>query len=125
PAFQGLRAAWRRAGEVFAEVELGETERAEAARFGIHPALLDAALHANAYGDFGGDGDDSLRLPFAWTGVSLFASGADRVRVRITAAGEDGLALEVADRTGLPVAQVRSLVLRPVSAGALTGPQGD
>ncbi|WP_261717705.1 type I polyketide synthase [Streptomyces sp. FZ201] len=125
PAFQGLRAAWRRGGEVFAEVELGETERAEAARFGIHPALLDAALHANAYGDFGGDGDDSLRLPFAWTGVSLFASGADRVRVRITAAGEDGLALEVADSTGLPVAQVRSLVLRPVAAGALTGPQGD
>ncbi|MFE6337694.1 SDR family NAD(P)-dependent oxidoreductase [Streptomyces sp. NPDC057798] len=115
PAFQGLRKAWRRGGEVFAEVELGESERAEAARFGIHPALLDAALHANGYGDFGGGGE-TLRLPFAWTGVSLFAAGADRLRVRISAAGEDALAVEVADGTGQPVAEVRSLVLRPATA---------
>ncbi|MFD3844078.1 acyltransferase domain-containing protein, partial [Streptomyces sp. NPDC058642] len=115
PAFQGLRTAWRRGGEVFAEVELGESERAEAARFGIHPALLDAALHANGYGDFGGSGE-VLRLPFAWTGVSLFAAGADRLRVRISAAGEDALAVEVADGTGQPVAEVRSLVLRPATA---------
>ncbi|MGV9457170.1 type I polyketide synthase, partial [Streptomyces sp. NPDC003635] len=120
PAFQGLRAVWRRGGEVFAEVELGEAERGEAARFGIHPALLDAALHANGYGEFGG-GDEALRLPFAWTGVSLFAAGADRLRVRITEAGEDALAVEVADGTGQPVAEVRSLVLRPVSAAALGG----
>ncbi|MFE0712852.1 beta-ketoacyl synthase N-terminal-like domain-containing protein, partial [Streptomyces sp. NPDC058865] len=50
PAFRGLRAVWRRGGEVFAEVELGESERAEAVRFGLHPALLDAALHANGFG---------------------------------------------------------------------------
>ncbi|MGW0912844.1 SDR family NAD(P)-dependent oxidoreductase [Streptomyces sp. NPDC002784] len=123
PAFQGLRAVWRRGGEVFAEVELGESERAEAARFGIHPALLDAALHANGYGDFGGGGE-VLRLPFAWTGVSLFAAGADRLRVRISAAGEDALAVEVADGTGQPVAEVRSLVLRPVSAAALGSGRG-
>ncbi|MER7576727.1 SDR family NAD(P)-dependent oxidoreductase [Streptomyces sp. NPDC126514] len=123
PAFQGLRKAWKRGGEVFAEVELGESERAEAARFGIHPALLDAALHANGYGDFGGGGE-TLRLPFAWTGVSLFAAGADRLRVRISAAGEDALAVEVADGTGQPVAEVRSLVLRPVSAAALGSGRG-
>ncbi|WAZ19995.1 SDR family NAD(P)-dependent oxidoreductase [Streptomyces cinnabarinus] len=124
PAFQGLRAAWRRGGEVFAEVELSEAERGEAGRFGIHPALLDAALHANGYGDFGGD-PETLRLPFAWTGVSLFASGADRVRVRICAAGDDALTVEVADAAGQPVAEVRSLVLRPVSAGALSSTEGD
>ncbi len=45
PVFQGLRAAWRRGAEVFAEVVLPEQAHAEAARFGIHPALLDAALH--------------------------------------------------------------------------------
>ncbi|MFF3346216.1 SDR family NAD(P)-dependent oxidoreductase [Streptomyces sp. NPDC002779] len=123
PAFQGLRAVWRRGGEVFAEVELGESERAEAARFGMHPALLDAALHANGYGDFGAGGE-VLRLPFAWTGVSLFAAGADRLRVRISAAGEDALAVEVADGTGQPVAEVRSLVLRPVSAAALGSGRG-
>ncbi|WP_431784898.1 SDR family NAD(P)-dependent oxidoreductase, partial [Streptomyces chumphonensis] len=118
PAFQGLRAAWRRGDEVFAEVALPDERQDEAAAFGIHPALLDAALHANGYGDFGG-GADALRLPFAWTGVSLFAAGADRARVRITAAGEDALSVEVADVTGQPVAEVASLVLRPVSPGRL------
>ncbi|MBI0301538.1 polyketide synthase dehydratase domain-containing protein, partial [Streptomyces sp. PRKS01-29] len=44
PVFQGVRAAWRRGDEVFAEVVLGEEQRAEAGRFGLHPALLDAAL---------------------------------------------------------------------------------
>ncbi|MGV9457401.1 acyltransferase domain-containing protein, partial [Streptomyces sp. NPDC003635] len=121
PAFQGLRAVWRRGDEVFAEVELSDAGRGEAARFGIHPALLDAALHANAFGEFAGGGGEGLRLPFAWTGVSLFAAGADRLRVRITEAGEDALAVEVADGTGQPVAEVRSLVLRPAAAAALGG----
>ncbi|MBD3011404.1 type I polyketide synthase, partial [Streptomyces sp. 5-10] len=44
PVFQGVRAAWRRGGEVFAEVALAEEQRAEAGRYGLHPALLDAAL---------------------------------------------------------------------------------
>ncbi|WP_229890367.1 polyketide synthase dehydratase domain-containing protein, partial [Streptomyces griseomycini] len=44
PVFQGLRAAWRRGDEVFAEVALPEGVSAEG--FGLHPALLDAALHA-------------------------------------------------------------------------------
>ncbi|WP_170134422.1 acyltransferase domain-containing protein, partial [Murinocardiopsis flavida] len=48
PAFQGLMRAWRRGGEVFAEVELAEAEAEQAHRFGVHPALLDAALHASS-----------------------------------------------------------------------------
>lgn len=44
-AFQGLRSLWQLGDEMYAEVELAEEQRAEAARFGLHPALLDAALH--------------------------------------------------------------------------------
>ncbi|WP_199818749.1 polyketide synthase dehydratase domain-containing protein, partial [Streptomyces leeuwenhoekii] len=44
PLFQGLRSAWRQGGDVFAEVVL--PEGADADGFGLHPALLDAALHA-------------------------------------------------------------------------------
>ncbi|MCL7427746.1 SDR family NAD(P)-dependent oxidoreductase [Streptomyces sp. YS415] len=118
PVFQGLRAVWRRGGEVFAEVALPEEEQATAARFGVHPALLDSALHAIGFGSFGGD-PAALRLPFAWTGVSLFAGGAERLRVRIAAAGEDSLSVQVADVTGAPVAAVDSLVLRTVTADQL------
>ncbi|MYU19335.1 hypothetical protein GTZ78_53815, partial [Streptomyces sp. SID8361] len=46
PGFQGLRAAWHRGDEVYAEVALPEAQRDRARRFGLHPALLDAALHA-------------------------------------------------------------------------------
>ena len=50
PAFRGLRAAWRRGEEVFAEVALPEEAAADAGPFGLHPALLDAALHAVGLG---------------------------------------------------------------------------
>ncbi|WP_344318580.1 type I polyketide synthase, partial [Streptomyces yatensis] len=118
PAFQGLRKAWRRGGEVFAEVALDEDTAEEAAAFGLHPALLDAALHALGLAGLGGTETEG-RLPFAWTGVSLYASGAATLRVRMAAVGGDGVRLEIADATGAPVAAVDSLVLRPVAAEQL------
>ncbi|MFD8340667.1 polyketide synthase dehydratase domain-containing protein, partial [Streptomyces solisilvae] len=45
PVFQGLRSVWRRGTEVFAEIRLPEDTEPAASRFGVHPALLDAALH--------------------------------------------------------------------------------
>ena len=45
-AFRGLRAAYTVGAEVYAEVELPEGVSGEASGYGIHPALLDAALHA-------------------------------------------------------------------------------
>ncbi|WP_324617633.1 polyketide synthase dehydratase domain-containing protein, partial [Streptomyces sp. NRRL F-5053] len=47
PVFQGLRSAWRRGEDVFAEVALPEGVEGE--RFGLHPALFDAALHASFF----------------------------------------------------------------------------
>ncbi|MFF1799421.1 polyketide synthase dehydratase domain-containing protein, partial [Kitasatospora sp. NPDC058263] len=45
PAFRGLRGLWQRGAETFAEIAVDEESREEAGRFGLHPALLDAALH--------------------------------------------------------------------------------
>ncbi|MFF3350907.1 SDR family NAD(P)-dependent oxidoreductase, partial [Streptomyces sp. NPDC002779] len=109
PVFQGLRALWRRGDEVFAEVALGESEQSEAARFGMHPAVLDAALHAVLPVDGG-----EVRLPFVWSGVSLSAVGASAVRVRLAPVGEGAVSVWVADAEGAPVAFVESLVLRPL-----------
>uniref|UniRef100_UPI00389A096A type I polyketide synthase n=1 Tax=Streptomyces corynorhini TaxID=2282652 RepID=UPI00389A096A len=116
PVFQGLRAMWRRGDEVFAEVALPDTHDDLAGRFEIHPALLDSTLHAVLRGTFGGD--DGLRLPFSWSGVSLSASGARRLRVRVTALGTDAVSLELADSNGGLVASVESLVLRETSGFA-------
>ncbi|GAB3152788.1 type I polyketide synthase [Amycolatopsis stemonae] len=114
PAFQGLHRAWRAGDEIFAEVDLPEEERAEAGRFGLHPALLDAALHTVALRD-----ESRAVLPFAWSGVTLHAGGASALRVRVTGQDADTVTLSVADQDGLPVATVGSLSLRPVSAEQL------
>ncbi|MFJ9034891.1 type I polyketide synthase, partial [Streptomyces sp. NPDC102274] len=116
PVFQGLRAVWRSGDEVFAEVALPEGVGVDG--FGLHPALLDAALHAIG---LAGDADGVGRLPFAWSGVRLHASGAEMLRVRLTPSGSDGVALAVADGAGAPVATVDSLVLREVSADQIAG----
>ncbi|WP_206434633.1 polyketide synthase dehydratase domain-containing protein, partial [Streptomyces sp. ADI91-18] len=119
PLFQGLKAAWRRDGELFTEVVLPEDGRGDAARFGLHPALLDAGLHAIGHGDPAEQAATGALLPFSWAGVSLYAAGASSLRMRLTpnSAGDPHtLALLVTDETGRPVAAVESLTLRPASA---------
>ncbi|MCT2594859.1 polyketide synthase dehydratase domain-containing protein, partial [Streptomyces sp. N2-109] len=110
PAFQGLRAAWRRGDEVFAEVALPDGQRDQAGRFGIHPALLDAAVQASALGDFFQSAGE-IRLPAVWNAVRLFASGATTLRVHLAKTGPDAFAVLVGDGTGQPVAHVESLLV--------------
>nr|WP_263641888.1 type I polyketide synthase [Microbispora cellulosiformans] len=114
PAFQGLQAAWRRGEELYAEVALPDQEHQDAALFGLHPALFDAALHALHFGGDDTDGGPTM-LPFSWAGVSLSAVGATALRVRLTPAGPNAFSLEIADAEGAPVAAVRSLTSRPVA----------
>ncbi|UQX03803.1 type I polyketide synthase [Streptomyces sp. RerS4] len=116
PAFRGLTAAWRRGDSVYADVVLPEEVASAAGDFGLHPALLDAALHTLGLGVLGG-AEGEGRLPFAWSGVTLHASGAEALRVHLAPTGTGGgVRLEIADATGAPVATVDSLVLRAVSA---------
>ncbi|MFP8964861.1 polyketide synthase dehydratase domain-containing protein, partial [Streptomyces nanhaiensis] len=120
PAFLGLRAAWRRGNEVFADVVLPEEESADAAEYGIHPALMDAALHALGLGVLPAAGEGRARLPFSWNGVTLHAAGAAALRVRVAPLGdEDTVSVTVADSAGAPVATAESLVVRPVVTAQL------
>ncbi|MGH3970390.1 MAG: polyketide synthase dehydratase domain-containing protein, partial [Mycobacterium sp.] len=109
-AFQGLTAMWRRGDEVFAEVALPEAAGG-VGNFGVHPALLDAALHALVIGT----DEPELALPFSWQGLTLHAAGATAVRARIAPAGPSAVSVELADGLGLPVLSVASIVARPVS----------
>ncbi|WP_093803833.1 type I polyketide synthase [Streptomyces sp. Wb2n-11] len=126
PAFQGLRAAWRLGDDLLAEVGLPEGEHGNARLFPLHPALLDSALHTLTLDQAAPDNDGSgtgalLSLPFAWSGVRLHASGARTLRVRVSRTEGNRARLELTDRTGAPVATVRSLVLRPLSREQLSG----
>ncbi|MGW0947709.1 type I polyketide synthase [Streptomyces sp. NPDC002623] len=113
PAFQGLRAAWSRDREVFAEVALPQELHEAAGDYLLHPALLDAALHAVGLGGLLDGATGPLR-PFAWNEVSLHATGATALRVTLSPAGENAVALHAVDGSGAPVVSVGSLLLRPV-----------
>ncbi|MFC8129717.1 beta-ketoacyl synthase N-terminal-like domain-containing protein [Streptomyces sp. NPDC057302] len=82
PVFQGLRALWRRGAELFAEAVLPQ-EAPDADGFGIHPALLDAVLQPAVLGVRPPEAGQ-VWLPFALSGVSLWATGATSVRVRLS-----------------------------------------
>ncbi|WP_231115002.1 type I polyketide synthase, partial [Lentzea aerocolonigenes] len=107
PSFQGLRAAWKLGDDVYAEVAVDD----ENDRYGLHPALLDAALHAADLTASNGG------MPFAWEGVSLHANGASALRVRIRPQGES-FSVVATDPNGTPVVSVDSLVTRPIAAGS-------
>ena len=115
PVFQCVRAAWRGDGEILAEIALPEAEHAEAPRFGLHPALLDAALQVSSLraADLH---TARVEVPFSWEGVSLHASGATALRVRVRTDGTDTVAVELTDHAGGPVASINSVALRPVSS---------
>ncbi|MEV6809833.1 type I polyketide synthase, partial [Streptomyces sp. NPDC051129] len=121
PAFQGLRAVWQRGRELFAEVALDDEQHDGARSFGLHPALLDAALHALGLGTLP-DVAGTAALPFSWHGVSLFAAGAATARVRLAPNGPGTVAIDVTDPTGRPVLAADALALRP--AGRITAGAG-
>ena len=54
PAFQGLREAWRVGDAVYGRAVLPEALSESAEAYGLHPALLDAALHVLGLADAGG-----------------------------------------------------------------------
>ncbi|MEU6881629.1 type I polyketide synthase [Streptomyces sp. NPDC046712] len=115
PVFRGLRAAWKRNGEIFAEVALPEETHGAAAMFALHPALLDSALHATELLDNSRRGTDGASLPFAWSNVALHAQGVTALRVKVSSAAPDESSLVIADSAGLPVMSVGSMVARPLS----------
>ncbi|MFF7634692.1 type I polyketide synthase [Kitasatospora sp. NPDC008050] len=132
PLFQGLRAAWRGTDAVYAEIAL--PEGTDPGGYGIHPALLDAALHPGALVPrLGPDGTPvveqtgHVRLPFSWSGVTLHATGATRLRIRVSEPTPGTVTMAVADPTGAPVMTIGALTMREVDPSKLeearaTGP---
>ncbi|MGC5286209.1 SDR family NAD(P)-dependent oxidoreductase [Micromonospora sp. DT231] len=108
PTFHGLQTAWTDGDHVYADVVL--PEGTDTTGYGIHPALLDAALHAMSLTH---QTTETL-LPFAFTDVRLHASNATHLRVHLTRTGEREVSLLATDTAGLPVVAVGSLRLRPV-----------
>ncbi|MDQ1014257.1 acyl transferase domain-containing protein/acyl carrier protein [Streptomyces afghaniensis] len=108
PAFQGLRGVWRLDDDAYAEVVLPEPAGGTRG-LGLHPALLDAVLHAGVHA---GEENHERTLPFSWQDVTLHASGATVLRARVVRTGPDTLAITATDVEGDPVVTVGTLTLR-------------
>ncbi|MFG1778105.1 type I polyketide synthase [Micromonospora sp. NPDC049048] len=138
PTFRALRAAWRSGQDILAEVALDADASTDTTAFSVHPALMDAALHAigasatagatdAATGDAAGgapstDGGPDIRpgLPFTWSGVTIRPTRARELRIRLRATDAGSVALTITDTGATPVASVDGLVLRPISGEQLS-----
>lgn len=129
PSFQRVRAVWRPHPEGQNNSELRaylDPHQAQKQVYALHPALLDAALHAPllAAPDAAAG---KIRLPFLLRGVRISAaSGTGAVMARIRELGEDRFSVTLTDKsTGALVAEVSEVVTRawkgPPAAGSTTG----
>jgi NADP-dependent 3-hydroxy acid dehydrogenase YdfG/acyl carrier protein len=113
PSFQGIRSAWRRGEELFAELALDPEHADEAERYGLHPGLLDSALHG-AVELMGEEGDGAPRMLFQWRGVRRYADQARTLRVRLGLINAEPWQVEVAavDELGRAVLAVEEVTAR-------------
>ena len=120
PSFMGIRAAWRRGEEIFTEVALDGQAAEQAAHYGIHPALFDAAVQGGATMLNQESITRGLML-FSWSGVRLHETGANALRVCFSPKGETAGSVVAIDESGAPVMSVDSLTYRAVDARQLAG----
>ncbi|MGW4246578.1 SDR family NAD(P)-dependent oxidoreductase [Nocardia sp. NPDC004722] len=121
PAFRGVRSLWARSGEAFAEIALPDSVRDQAGEFGMHPALLDSALHVILLGGLLPEPPNgTVAVPFSWEHVDLHGTGSSALRVHAKVSGSDRIALTFTDQAGTPLGTVGALTLRAIAAGALT-----
>ena len=111
PAFRRVFSAHRIGTTVHAEVSLPTMLRGDHTRFGLHPVLFDAALHA--LGFLVRDGIPLL--PFEWKGVRLRASAAARLKVRLDLLSDHSCRVIAVDPAGVPVLSVDSLTVAPAT----------
>ncbi|NUT50064.1 MAG: SDR family NAD(P)-dependent oxidoreductase, partial [Saccharothrix sp.] len=106
PTFRGLRAVRRHGDDLYADLD----PPADTDRFTVHPAMLDAALHAVTVAD------DRAKLPFSFTGVTVWAAGRAAPRARLTATGPATYRVDLVGPAGEPIAAIESLTLRAPQA---------
>jgi acyl transferase domain-containing protein/NADPH:quinone reductase-like Zn-dependent oxidoreductase/acyl carrier protein len=132
PSFQGLRRAYRAGDAWSAEVALEGEQQTQAGGYCVHPALSDAALHTVLLAALERPAADAApAVPFSFSGVRLYRSGATALRVRVEPAADpdaDGAASTVAllahDESDAPVLAIDALRARPVDQAALRARPG-
>ncbi|HTZ44396.1 MAG TPA: amino acid adenylation domain-containing protein [Jatrophihabitans sp.] len=124
PTFQGIGEAWHVGGEVWARAALPESAEQTAIRYGLHPALLDSAMHSllltqrlqNRTGD-------DLFVPYEAERLTLREPGLAEIWVRVAdfelGDGEFWASLEIYNSAGVNVGRLHRLHARRMDRAAL------
>jgi acyl carrier protein len=104
--------------DLYAEVALEQAQAGQAHSFAVHPALLDAAVHATFLETLDGGQGDAVGVPFSFAGVRLHGPHAGVLRVRL-GAGEETASLLALDGEGRPVLAVQRLQTRAIDQDRL------
>ncbi|MFJ8747523.1 SDR family NAD(P)-dependent oxidoreductase [Embleya sp. NPDC127516] len=125
PTFRGLREVWRHDDDLYVLATLPATDDGSSGSgFALHPALIDAVLHAVAVGGVVGMDDGRGWMPFSWSGVDATGECGPSVKARITPVGEGVVSVAIADEHGRDIARVAALTFRPASAEQLRSARG-
>ncbi|GAA5202326.1 hypothetical protein GCM10023322_84120 [Rugosimonospora acidiphila] len=116
-ALNTVDAAWRRDGEMFAEVAL-PAHVGSAVGYGLHPVLTETALQPVALFPAAAEQTTGW-LPATWRNVTLHLPGAAAARAQLVASGADTVTLRLTDASGRLVLTAGSVTLQPVSEADL------
>jgi acyl transferase domain-containing protein/NADPH:quinone reductase-like Zn-dependent oxidoreductase/acyl carrier protein len=118
PVFQGVRALWRNGKELYAEIAL--PDGTDPGSFGIHPALLDASLHALVIVPDGLRAPSGINLPFVWSAITVdAAAAATTARVHLVIDAADRAHAVLFGEDGKLIATVESFAFRPIGLAAV------
>lgn len=125
PTFQGVRAIWRLDdNELLVQIDPPQNQ-GKTSGFVLHPALLDAALHAPILAAPEKISSGHIRLPFSLQGIQVFAAASSTsgpILARIRDLGEDRLSVTLKNKlTGALVAEVSEVKLRAFQPAVVGG----
>ncbi len=122
--FQGITEACHVGDVVWAKVTLPESAGSSAIRYGLHPALLDSAMHSLLFTQRLKDQvSDDLYVPFEAERLSIWRDGLAELWVRVTefelGEGEFWASLDLYDTQGVCVGKLHRLHARRIDRAAL------
>jgi amino acid adenylation domain-containing protein/thioester reductase-like protein len=124
PTFRGIKDAWHVGDEVWAKVALPESAAQSASGYGLHPALLDSAMHSLLFTQrLQNKTGDDLFVPFEAERLSLREKGLAEIWVRVAdfelGDGDFRASLDIYNVDGVNVGRLERLHARRVDRAAL------
>ena len=124
PTFQGIIEGYHVGTEVWAKVTLPESAEGSAIRYGLHPALLDAAMHSLLLTQrLRAEESDDVFVPFEAGRLTVAKEGLSQLWVRVASfelgEGEFWASLDLFDMDGSKVGHMERLHARRIDRAAL------